>query len=415
MDEQAIQAVLGSGADTGALLDGWEASQATLPTGAIFFLEPSYVATAVQEAGLDLALADALAAVARRIAADLAARALAWHVYHRLFQAPDVQGSAVERWPIPGALLGHDAALLYPLALFGGLPDLRALYRAHIVPARVARDTLHDVQRWADHYRRHHGVWGVAPAYLPWLRLHLRGELYALGRLQFQLGPWTMPARAFRHRTSGAVVALSEEGVRYRADGQRDGAGGLYDPERAWTARLDMGAGWVVGHRITPTGHALRVETRLARAEWVEALAPGDPALRLHIPRGAPLEPEACRRSLEEALRFFPTHMPERPFVAFACDSWLLDAQLDELLPPSSNLVRFLRQLYLVPASGDGEAALDWAFDGVPTDLARAPRDTALRRALLDHLQQGGHMRAGGGFLLPADLPAWGTDIYRTA
>jgi hypothetical protein len=112
-------------------------------------------------------------------------------------------------------------------------------------------------------------------------------------------------------------------------------------------------------------------------------------------------------------LRFFPAHFPELPFVAFACNSWLLDAQLENMLAPSSNLVRFLRQMYLVPVPSDEMEALEWVFDAVPADVARAPRCTTLRRAVLDRVSAGGHLCAGGGFLLPEDLEAWGWDVYR--
>jgi hypothetical protein len=44
-----------------------------------------------------------------------------------------------------------------------------------------------------------------------------------LGRLQFQLGEAYYLIRAFRHRETRAVVVLSEDGVRYRADGSRAG------------------------------------------------------------------------------------------------------------------------------------------------------------------------------------------------
>jgi len=380
----------------------------------LFFLAPSYVEAAAREALLTPELMAALETAARRIDANPTRRALAWHVYRCLFHAPAFDAAAVTRWPLPRALLGDDAGLVYLLVLLGGLPEMRVLYRARGMPDHVARDTLHDVQRWADHYRRHHGVWGIAPAHLPWLRLHLRGELYALGRLQFQPGPWTLPARAFRHHVSGEVTALSAGGVRYRADGQRDGAGGVRDPCGAWTASLELGVEGITGHRIVPAGRAERAKTRLAAAEWAQVLAPGDAVLHLHIPRGEPLELDACRRSLEEASRFFPAHLPEAPFVAFACASWLLDAQLADLLPPASNLVRFQRQFYLVPAADDGTATLGYVFDGVPASLARAPRDTALRRVLLDHLRQGGHLRVTGGFLPRDDLPSWGSDRYQS-
>ncbi|HXT34515.1 MAG TPA: hypothetical protein VN837_02965, partial [Chloroflexota bacterium] len=113
--------------------------------------------------------------------------------------------------------------------------------------------------------------------------------------------------------------------------------------------------------------------------------------------------------------RFFSTHFPDRPLVAFACKSWLLDPLLDGLLPPGANLVRFQRQMYLVPLPGNQEDALEWVFDGKQANLAVAPRDTSLRRAVLIHIEKGGQLRGGGCFLFPEDLPAWGTAMYRRA
>lgn len=415
IDEETLRGVLGSDEEAAALLDGWAASQTSLPAGELFFLEPRYIATVGDEARLDPGFVEALLRAAREIAAQPVPRALAWHVYQRLRHDPVAEGWSGRHWPLPNALLGDQAGLLYTLALLGGVPEVRAFYRDHGVPDEVARATLHDVQRGALRFRRRHGAWGLAPRNLGWLRLHLSGGIFELGRLQYQPGTWGQPARAFRHRTSGAVVALSEQGVRYRADGQRDGAGGVHDPEGAWTARLQLRGVSVVGHLIRPTGQAERAETHLLQEEWAAALTPGDAVLHLHIPAGEPLELEACRRSLEEALRFFPACFPAQRFVAFSCDSWLLDAQLEDLLPPSSNLVRFLRQMYLLPVADDGHAALEWVFGDVPTDLRQAPRDTTLRRALLDHVLGGGRLRGGACFLLPADLPRWGADTYRPA
>jgi len=411
--KESILMSLGGAEDAAALMEGWAASQECLPDVSLFFLEQPFVTAAGTEAALDTAFIDALVTAARHIENTAAARALAWHVYRRLRHDALTEDWPGRRWPLPEALLGRHAGLLYTLALLGGLPNLRAFYTAHAVPEGVARATLRDVQRHARDFLRRHGVWGLAPRDLSWLRLHLSGGIFELGRLQFQPTAWWRPARAYRRIEGGTVVALSEGGVRYRADGQRDGAGGLHDAQGAWTARLELGSEWVVGHRIRPTGQAEREEMRLSRAAWELVLGRGDAVLDLHIPGGAPLDLEACRASLKEALRFFPTCFPERPIVAFACGSWLLDAQLEDLLPPSSNLVRFLRQMYLVPVAGDGSGAFEYVFGAAPTDLRQAPRDTTLRRALLDHLLGGGHLRGGSCFLLPEDLPRWGADTYR--
>ena len=55
---------------------------------------------------------------------------------------------------------------------------------------------------------------------------------------------------------------------------------------------------------------------------------------------------EACGESMRTALAFFPRHFPERlPAVAFVCSTWFFDAQYQQILPATSNIVRFQREL----------------------------------------------------------------------
>jgi hypothetical protein len=152
----------------------------------------------------------------------------------------------------------------------------------------------------------------------------------------------------------------------------------------------------------------------LSAAEWRQVLAKDDPVLNLHIPGGSSLGHAECGESLRRAMEFFPRHFPERPFVAFTCGSWVLDGQLEELLPPTSNMVRFQREVHLFPLGLSPRNLLRQAFDGVPEDLEKAPRDTALQRAVLDHLDAGKQLSpvGGGCFLLPEDLE-WGAEVYR--
>jgi len=112
-------------------------------------------------------------------------------------------------------------------------------------------------------------------------------------------------------------------------------------------------------------------------------------------------------------MAFFPQHFPERSSVCFCCDSWVLNSELQELLPSTSNMVRFQRELYLLPHATHDEQLLAVAFGGIPDDLSTAPRDTALRRALLDHIATGRslHAGAGAGLLLPSDF-RWGQQVY---
>lgn len=69
---------------------------------------------------------------------------------------------------------------------------MRAYHRELGVPEEIGRHTLADVGRGVAKHRRRHGTGGLLKP--RWLHLHFHGELYQLGRLQFQrtrLGSWT--------------------------------------------------------------------------------------------------------------------------------------------------------------------------------------------------------------------------------
>lgn len=80
----------------------------------------------------------------------------------------------------PGALGRYFAVYVFVAAL----PYVCAHHDALGVPPEVSRHTLADLGRNMAVYRRRHGQGGVqAPG---WLALHFHGELFQLGRLQFQ-------------------------------------------------------------------------------------------------------------------------------------------------------------------------------------------------------------------------------------
>jgi hypothetical protein len=184
------------------------------------------------------------------------------------------------------------------------------------------------------------------------------------------------------------------------------------DTSGEWTAALAVQDDRVTGHPILPTGRALRRLVHLPSAIWQQVLARNDPALYIHVPGGSPLAHDLCK-SFEQATEFFQRHFPERPYVCFCCDSWVLNSQLQEFLPPTSNMVRFQREMYLLPYVTHDPQLVEHILGGMPQDSGYAPRDTALQRALLDHIARGGrfHASAGAGFLLPEDFK-WGQQVY---
>lgn len=310
------------------------------------------------------------------------------------------------------------------------------------------------------------GLWGTDRA--GWLVRHFQGDFYRLGRLQFEFGGFIGGIVMFRQEGSGTVIALAEGGVRFLEDGRLwteargahprvadaaapsrgqegavgadhsapagedsprplrgrpslereggEGTAGDVTPalqSEAWTSELSVTDTEITGHVVTVLGRARRETITLPAGEWRQVLAKGDPVLHLHIAPGSPMDHRECGESFAWAERFFPEHFPHRPFLAYCCNSWLLDTQLAELLPPEANMARFQREMYLFQTITSDENLLRPIYGQIP-QFQPSPRNTSLQRTLSDFLEAGGKLRGdgGGSVILREDLD-WGGEVYR--
>jgi hypothetical protein len=332
---------------------------------------------------------------------------LARHCHHLLFHSPDETfWREFHLWPALPDRPELCPDLFYGLVLLSGLPHALEVHRAHGVPEQITVTTLRDFELWMNEYKKQHGRWGIGER--EWLINHFKGRLFHLGRLQFELTRFPWDYCAWRNLETDAVLVLAGNGMRFRSDGQFDGANGVHRPEGAWTARYEETDDSVLGHPFSPErGAALQTPVVLPKTRWRLVLAKDTPVLGVHIPATGSLAHAECRESYEQALQFFPRHFPDFAFAAFECSSWLLDAQLSDYLPPTANIPAFLRDFYLYPIpNADDHQTLERVFGfGVEKiDPATAPRDTTLRRIVADHMQRGGHWRKGGGLILAGDL-----------
>ena len=391
----------------------WEVSRRAMPDGGVPFLTPDFVSEACRGIYLPDGIAQAAVAAADLVAKNCALRALAWHCHWCLYRVDGYSSRLADDWPCLKGTMGELAGLFYLLVLLSRFPEMRSVHRAHGIPERVLRDSMEQIYLRGETCSEIFDRWGLDGHAARWLANFLRGDIYALGRLEHQFNVMNDPFRVYRHRESSMVVALSEAGVTYRPDGQRRRSG---DTQPVWTSRLQVTGARIAGHPILPTGRACEEMVTLATADWDLVLEPGDPVLYFHIPGGIPLDHAACGDSFQAAMDFFPRHFPERPYKAFFCGSWLLDTQLEDWLPSGSNLVRFLREFYMVPGGISAQSLLQTVFGNAADDLNRAPGDTSLQRAILEHVSSGRPIdpRAGKCFLFPEDLD-WGRQVYRTS
>ena len=129
----------------------------------------------------------------------------------------------------------------------------------------------------------------------------------------------------------------------------------------------------------------------------------GEPALAVHIPQtGEPLLFSECEKSYALAKAFFKTHFNELfggDYVPFTCNSWLLYPENRDILPKTSNVLRFAERFNLVEWGefDDFNAISPWVFDKERIeDPADIPENTAMQRALKRRLKDG--KKLGWGF-----------------
>ena len=180
---------------------------------------------------------------------------------------------------------------------------------------------------------------------------------------------------------------------------QKYGSGGLEVP---WWIRLHFRGTIYEQGRLQFERARLGKRTGRAISEAGLPYGPGDPVLSVHIPEYCgPLTPEACDASFARAKAFFARYFPEEHYAIGVCHSWLLDEQLAEYLPATSNIVRFGRRFRPAYRPDDDDTdIIEFVFRRPKATLDELPRRTALERAVVDHIRSGRHWHGGAGWLL---------------
>ena len=350
---------------------------------------------------------------------------LSWHAHRVLFIDKSAERGSTRDWPDFTPILNNYGGAFYLLIALSGIPHIRTFHQSRNIPDNIAKLTYRDTYVWAQQYYdigtpingkfTHPATtptWGLCTRIFPWLLSHLHGDLYRVGRLQFKTGPYRQDIRAYRHRQTGNVKLIAESNLTFRTDGNFNGAGGITD-NNAWTTQFTELATQVTGNLIHPNGHAVQEPITLPLSNWECVLQKGDTILEIHIPEDGPMTFDTCGESLHQAVEFFHTHFPDRPFKAICCTSWLLDPTYQKLLSDTSNIVRFQHECYLFPLHATGNrSGIERIFGPYTHDLSTAPRDSSMRRAVLDHLENDGVLISGGCLLWPEHLEKWGTQFY---
>ncbi|MFI6036910.1 acyltransferase domain-containing protein [Streptomyces sp. NPDC051315] len=212
------------------------------------------------------------------------------------------------------------------------LPYVRAHHRERGIPDDISRRTLADIGRGVAWHRRWHGTGGLLSP--RWLSLHLHGELYQLGRLQFQRGH-------VGRRTSDSSTAAGH------TPAPGDPALALHIPDFMGPLSPDACDRSLARARDFFARHYPEEPYTVATCgSWLL-----DPQLKRYLPDDSNI--------IRFQDRFTISHVPDEP---------------EDMTP-----VRFV-------------------FGTTDVPLDRLPRRTVLERAVVDHLRAGGHWYVRSGW-----------------
>lgn len=295
--------------------------------------------------------------------------------------------------------MGNQFFFVFPI--LAALPRLKAYYAERGIPARILADTLHDLDVWAHTTHDLHGVWGYRDP--RWLLNHTAPNLFRLGRLQFQFGKRNNPCNTWRKTDTGQVVIFPPDGL----PATEDGFFAHEDEPQAFATiyNLDADQGTVTGTPVRPDGRIDQHPITLPLEEWKQPFINGDQMITIHIPAGAPLDFDACRDSLRQAIAFYPRFFPDFQFKALQCGSWLFDPQLADYLPAQSNLIRFQTLFHRYPmVNGSSWQIRERVFGDPELPLDKVPQKTSLQKIVKKHLQEGRQWRSGCVITLPEEI-----------
>ncbi len=389
----------------------WDLSNKYQPREFLFFDE-RFIGEIVSWLGMAEEQLEAFLQSRESFSNNQALQRLFWHCYYVITHSDKALLYEISRWPMLPKDICEYSDMFYAFVVLACIADVRRVHREKMIPEEISRDTLSDFELWMREHYRKTGRNGFSQ--LTWLINHITCNLFKLGRLQFQFHTCHFNIYAFRNIRNGAIIVFPSSSEEFRQDGQYYGANNIFREEERWQAYFNQTETEVVGNFISPLGKAERKQITLKKTDWQLALQKGDPVLAVHIPATGPMTHKLCGESFKQALEFFPKYFPGYKFQGFTCQSWLLDAQLEQYLPSESNIVKFLREFYLLPIPNANDTqTFERVFGRKYENIDDAPQETSLQRAIVKHCKAGGHWRDAGMIYFPEDVAFWGQSIYR--
>lgn len=265
-------------------------------------------------------------------------------------------------------------------------------YKENQIDKSILWATFKDIKIWMVDCKNEFGWWGLRE--VSWLLNHIHHRLYCLGRLQFMPTKVDLPYLLLENRKTKCYKLVIKGDIDCTVDGYvvQKCVGDLSVEFRTVCQKNDY---FIFAHEVVD-GVISKEQKHFELNKWKVALDfENIMVLDIHIPAGEKLSIKACEESLGTAKQFFESKRSK----AFICQSWLLDKNLQDILNPSSNILKFQELFCLAPPiKMEFKQPLERIF-GKDVAIEDISPQNSLQQGALEYIRYGKILRQGIGII----------------
>lgn len=308
--------------------------------------------------------------------------------------------------PLPEKLLGKDAGIFMLMTALSALPIVKKKYDELQVEESIYLALCKGMGVIVSRYMLSHENIPGCGTNIHWFRHHADGRLFRLGRLEFMTELWrTIHPAAYRNKNTSEVCLLCQN------DWMFDKEGLLVTKKKnaVFTSRLYTEEGKVCGTPFDKEGYPIMDKlVTLELSQWQSVASPWDLVLDVHIPGGAKLSMEECRRSFIMAKEFF-SKIFKMEVKAFRCGSWILNPDFAREMP-YSNIAKFQKNVHLGPISASPGNGIVFVYGDAKADPLKLPATTSVHRAFRKFAEKNIVLKNGMMTLLADEAESFGLE-----
>jgi hypothetical protein len=351
-------------------------------------------------AGIEDAAEQELLTTAKQVRTNETLNFLFYHCAELLFGINQLYDSSqLKQWPTFDSFLSKGKTSQFNLLLgLHAIDKIVAIHKSKNIPRDITVATCSDVgSRVLISKQFDDGKIGISTNCLNWLRNHVAGRLFQIGRLQFHIIQFSKPFRVYRHIKKPDYKIVAEPGLRFNEKGFFDGAGFKLSPN-GWNSELTQNGKEITANTVDGAlGMVKQKKETFSLDEWIQVLNNDSYVLNTHIPRGPKITTKSWFDSISRSFDFFENQLtPGIKVDAAVCSSWMLEPTLREILPESSGLVTLQNAVRKFPWNTTSTTCgLYFIFGDADIDINSAPTDNTLRKGIVDHIKNGGILTGG--------------------